>query len=540
MNSKILNGESLSEGIGLGKALIINDKTKYRIKDYKVSESSKELEKLYTAVNKLKENVKNDISFLQGEEKEIMEAYLMILEDSELINSAQNLINNENYNAIYAVKNGLDEKINIFKNIDDEYLSQRAKDIEDIQNRLIDILSEKKAVNISDLSENTIIVANELTTSDFIKLDLTKTAGIIVKQGSKTSHVSIMARNKNIPMILGNIEDIQNEDYVGIDCEKGYIYCNPNAEIVYELNHKKEEELKEREQLEQYKNIDAVTSDGKKVLVAANIGAPEDLDSVIEANADAIGLFRTEFLYMNSQKLPTEEEQFESYKIVAENMNGKQVVIRTLDIGGDKRLETFNLKKEDNPFLGYRAIRICLHDVQLFKTQLRAILRASAFGNIAIMFPMISTLDELREAKNILEGVKHELDNEGIEYDKNISLGIMIEVPSAAIMADSFAKECDFFSIGTNDLIQYVMAAERGNDMVSYLYDKYNPAVLRLIKFVIDSAHNENIWCGMCGEASGDINFIPLLLEWGLDEFSMNVSNIAKAKKVIINKSYDL
>ena len=457
----------------------------------------------------------------------------LILEEINF-NIKDDKIENERYNVIYATEKGFNKTIDLFKNIDDEYISERFKDLEDIKNRIIKDLLNIKIQDISNLKENTIIIGKEITTSEISRLDFKYTAGIISEIGGKNSHVSIIARSKDIPLVVGvNYKEIKNDDLVIIDGKSGDVIINPSDEQYDIYKQKQDEQRHKKQELEQFKNKEAITADGNKVELVCNIGIPKDVEDVIKCNADGIGLFRTEFLFMDSDRLPTEEEQFNSYKMVAEKMEGKQVIIRTLDIGGDKKLKYLNLPKEENPFLGYRAIRICLEDIDLFKTQLRAILRASAFGNLAIMLPMISDIEELRKAKAIIQEVKQELENKSVEYKKDIKIGIMIEIPSAAIMANEFAKECDFFSIGTNDLIQYTVAAERGNTKVAKLYTKNHPAVIRLIKSAIDGAHNNGIWCGMCGEAASDEKFIPLLIGLGLDEFSVSSSEVLYSKQVI-------
>ena len=360
--------------------------------------------------------------------------------------------------------------------------------------------------------------------------------GIISEIGGTNSHVSIIARNRQIPMIIrveSVLAKIKNGDAIIVNGDTGEIYINPTTEEMEKFQNIQKEEEVEKRKLEEYKNRVAKTKDGYQVEVSCNIGKTSDLEEALKVGADGIGLFRTEFLFMDSEQMPTEEEQFESYKKIGENMKEKLSIIRTLDAGGDKNIPYLNLEKEENPFLGYRAIRVCLVNTAIFKTQLRAILRASIYGNLAIMFPMISTIDELRKVKQILEECKKELDSENIKYNKEIKVGMMIEIPAAAIMAESFAKECDFFSIGTNDLIQYTVAVERGNTKIANLYTKNHPAVIRLIKHTIDSAHKNGIFCGMCGEAASNFQYIPLLIGMGLNEFSMNSSAILQAKKTI-------
>lgn len=460
----------------------------------------------------------------------------MILQDETLVEKSKAMIKEEKMNSVYAAKKGLDEIIANFKNLDDEYLAERAKDIEDIRNRIISKLLNKEETKLENLEPNTIIVTDELTTSDTSNINLKNVTGIISEIGGTNSHVSIIARNKEIPMII-RIENvtstIKNGDTLIINGDTGDIYINPSIDEMEKYQKLQKTAQEEKRKLEEYKNKLATTKDKYQVEISCNIGKPADLEDALNVGADGIGLFRTEFLFMDSEQMPSEEEQFESYKQIADTMKDKLSIIRTLDAGGDKNIPYLNLEKEDNPFLGYRAIRLCLDNVEMFKSQIRAILRASEYGNLAIMFPMISTIEELRKAKAIVEECKKELDVQNIRYNTNIKVGMMIEIPAAAIMADCFAKECDFFSIGTNDLIQYTVAAERGNTKIANLYTKNHPAVIKLIKQTIDAAHRNGIFCGMCGEAASNIHYVPLLIGLGLDEFSMNSSAILETKKVI-------
>ena len=533
----MLKGKGISEGIGIGKALILK-KEEIRIEKSKIENVSKELEKLNVSLNSVIEETKMLKENSSNEQKQILEAYLMILQDVTLTQKAKELIEKENYNCVYAVEQGLGEIIINFRNIPDEYISERANDIEDIKNRIISKLLKIKENDLSQVEPNTIIVTEELTTSDTAKINMENISGIISKIGGTNSHVSIIARNKQIPMII-RVEEIDYQiktgDILIINGKTGEIIVNPTVEEMGKYKEEQKEEKEEKIKLEEYKTKEAKTRDGYQIEISCNIGKIEDLEDVVKVGADGIGLFRTEFLFMDAKQMPTEEEQFASYKKIAEVMKEKLSIIRTLDAGGDKDIPYLNMEKEDNPFLGYRAIRLCLGNVEMFKAQLRAILRASAFGNLAIMFPMISTIDELIKAKEILNECKNELDVQKVPYNKNIKVGMMIEIPAAAIMADIFAKECDFFSIGTNDLIQYTVAAERGNTKIANLYTKNHPAVIKLIKYTIDAAHNNGIFCGMCGEAASNVHYIPLLIGLGLDEFSMNSSAILETKKVITN-----
>ena len=535
----MLKGKGVSSGIGLGNVVVL--KKVERNVDKKTIENEQiehELERLHMALNEVAGETEAQLKNISGTEADIMQAYLMIVQDPTLITETENIIKNDKYNVEYAVEVGFNNVAQIFQNMDDEYMASRARDIIDIKNRVLAKLLNEKNVDLSNLKPNTIIVATELTTSETAKLDFKNVSGIITEIGGENSHTSIMARTHSIPAItkVDNITNILKDgETVAINGILGEIYINPTPEEKQKLLAIQNELNVEKLELEKYKNEKTVTKDGTKVHLYSNIGILKDVELAIKNTAEGIGLFRSEFLYMDSDTMPTEESQFEVYKSVAEKMNGKEVIIRTLDIGGDKELKYLKLEKDANPFLGYRAIRLCLDNLPLFKTQLRAILRASAFGKIEIMFPMISSIDELRDAKKVLEDCKKELDGENIEYDKNIKVGIMIEIPSAALIADKLAKECAFFSIGTNDLIQYTVAVERGNEKISKLYTKFHPAVIKLIKMAIDGAHSANIICGMCGEAAGDPLFIPILIGLGLDEFSMNSNSLLKTRMTINN-----
>ena len=531
----MLRGKGVSTGVGFGNAVILKSKDR-EIEKKIVDNPDQELEKFRTALKQVTEETKKIASSIKGTEQDIMNAYLMIMQDPTLTTETENAIKNLNYSAEYATEVGFNSVIQVFENMDDEYMAGRARDIADIKNRILVKLLNEEIIDITNLSPNTIIVAKELTTSDTAKLDFKDVSGIITEIGGTNSHTSIMARTHSIPAVT-RVEDatkvFRNGDYIAMDGTLGEIYLNPTEEEKQKLLKIRTEIAKENEELEQYKTMESKTKDGYKVELVANIGTPADVELVLKSTAEGIGLFRSEFLYMDSETMPTEEEQFNAYKEVAEKLAGKPVIIRTLDVGGDKEIKYLNMEKEANPFLGYRAIRLCLDNLNIFKTQLRAILRASNYGNLSIMFPMISSIDELREAKKIVEECKKELDAENILYDKEIKVGIMIEIPSAALISYSLAKECDFFSIGTNDLIQYTVAVERGNEKISKLYTKFHPAVIKLIKESIEGAHSSGIFCGMCGEAAGDELLIPLLVGLGLDEFSMNSNKILKSRKII-------
>ena len=472
-------------------------------------------------------------------EAKVFSGHLMMLEDPEFTGTAMRSVEAGDISAEAAVKSVVDLYVSIFDGMNDEYMKERAADIKDVGNRILRNLMGGAVDEMSGLSENTIIVAHDLTPSDTAQLDRSKVAAFLTDIGGKTSHSAIMARTLEIPAVVG-MEDItssvKNGDNVIVDGGEGMVIINPSEDTIAQYKEKAKVLQAEKEELRKLVNTKTVTKSGKEIIVAGNIGSPEDVHAVIENGGEGVGLFRTEFLYMDREQLPTEEEQFAAYKYVAEKLAGKPVVIRTLDIGGDKKLSYLPLPEEMNPFLGYRAIRLCLDKQDIFKTQLRAILRASAYGKVQIMFPMISSLEEINKAKAILKECMEELQTEGKDFNKDIEVGIMIEIPSAAVMADELAKHVDFFSIGTNDLIQYTLAADRMNENISYLYNPMHPAVLRLIKMTIDAAHKEGKWCGMCGEMAGDEAAIATLLEYGLDEFSMSASSMLRARQIITSE----
>ena len=537
----MLVGKSISEGIGLGKAVILKE-NELKIEKQKIEDISAEKQQIYDAVKEVESEIEKLIQNIDGTEKEIMQAYLMILQDPSLIQETIKIIEQDKCNSAYAVENGLNQIIKTFEEMDDPYMAARSRDIEDMKKRILAKLLKIEEIDLSKLPENTILIAKELSTSDTAKMNLKNISGIITEIGGVNSHMAIIARTNEIPAIVGIkhiFENIKENDFIALNGATGEIFLNPTQEKIEELTKNQENIKQEKQELEKYKNKKAITKDGHQVELLANIGGPQDIQIVIDNTAEGVGLLRSEFLYMDAKDFPSEEEQFEAYKKIAESLENKRLVIRTLDIGGDKDLKYMKLPKEENPFLGYRAIRIYLDNVDLFKVQLRAILRASSYGNVAIMLPMISSIEELRKSKEIIEEVKEELKEKNIKFNENIEVGIMIEIPSSAVMADEFAKECDFFSIGTNDLIQYTIAVERGNEKLANLYSHFNPAVIRLIKSAIDGAHKNGILCGMCGEAAGDVKFIPLLVGLGLDEFSMNANKILKARKLITDLSFE-
>ncbi|WP_291636953.1 phosphoenolpyruvate--protein phosphotransferase [Clostridium sp.] len=538
-----MKGIGVSPGIVIGKALL-KEEQKIIIEKKDIKNCEEEIERFNRAMEKSKSEIQhiyNDVLINIGEnEATIFEAHLMILEDPEILEQIEKKIQDDKVNAEWALKEISDMFMSMFESMDNEYMKERAADIRDVTMRLMKKLMNIEEVNFGELASQVIIVARDLTPSDTSQIDKNKVLGFITEMGGRTSHSAIMARTLEIPAIVA-VQDITNKvkngDLIVFDGIEGIIYVNPEEKIVKIYECKKAEYNKSQKELSLLIGKESITTDGVKVELSGNIGTPKDLESVISNDCEGIGLFRSEFLYMDRNSAPTEEEQFVAYKEVAQAMKNKPVIIRTLDVGGDKELDYLKLPKEMNPFLGYRAIRVCLDKLDIFKTQLRAILRASAFGNIKIMFPMISSIEELRAAKTIVNGVKDELLKENIAFKENIEVGIMIEIPAAAIISDLLAKEVDFFSIGTNDLIQYTTAVDRMNEKISHLYNPFHPALLRLVKMVIDNAHKENKWVGMCGEVAGDPKLIPILIGMGLDEFSMSPIALLKARGVIRNTS---
>ncbi|PLS16482.1 phosphoenolpyruvate--protein phosphotransferase [Bacillus sp. M6-12] len=473
---------------------------------------------------------------LGADKAAIFDAHLLVLSDPELLGPIEDKIQNEQVNAEFALKETADVFVAMFEQMDNEYMKERAADIRDVTKRVLAHLLNVRIPNPSMIAEEVIIIAEDLTPSDTAQLNRNYVKGFTTDIGGRTSHSAIMARSMEIPAVVGTkeaTETIDNGDLVIVDGLTGQVHINPTPELVKEYEQKQVAYEAQKAEWAKLVNEKTVSADGHHVELAANIGTPKDLKGVISNGGEGVGLYRTEFLYMGRDQLPTEDEQFEAYKAVLEGMDGKPVVVRTLDIGGDKELPYLSLPKEMNPFLGYRAIRLCLEEQDIFRTQLRALLRASQYGNLKIMFPMIATLGEFREAKSILLDEKQKLIAAGTKVAEQIEVGIMVEIPSTAVMADTFAKEVDFFSIGTNDLIQYTMAADRMNERISYLYQPYNPAILRLVKMVIDAAHKEGKWAGMCGEMAGDEIAIPVLVGLGLDEFSMSATSILKARSLI-------
>lgn len=534
-------GIAASRGYAIGQVVIKNDCEICITTDYDidVNEEKARLHDAIEASRKQIELLKDKTRIEMGEaEAAVFDSHIMLLDDPEFTGAASGAIDSENRSAENAVNEVVNMYISIFSDLEDEYMRERAADVKDVGDRILRNLTGNTDSCLCHLPDNAVVVAHDLTPSDTAQLDRKKVVAFLTDIGGRTSHSAIMARTLEIPAVvgLGDItSSVKDGDSVIVDGVEGIVIINPDKVAIALYEEKKAKLEIEKNRLKSLINTKTVTKSGKEILVAANIGSPEDVDSVIRNGGDGIGLFRTEFLYMDRDELPSEEEQFEAYKYVVEKMEGKPVAIRTLDIGGDKKLPYLDLPQETNPFLGYRAIRLCLDRMDIFKVQLRAMLRASSYGQLQILLPMISSIEEFLETKELILNCMEELRKEGRTFNENIKTGIMVEIPAAAIMADEFAKHVDFFSIGTNDLIQYTLAADRMNESISYLYNPMHPAVLRLIRMTIDAAHKEGKWCSMCGEMAGDEEAIPTLLEYGLDEFSMSASSMLRAKEVILN-----
>ncbi len=535
-----LQGIAASDGIAIAKVYTLTEPD-LTVTKVTVEDSEKEVSRLDDAlaasikdVELIKETA---LKNLGEEEAQVFDAHLMVLSDPELIGQVKDSITSNKVNAESALKEVTDMFISIFAGMEDNpYMQERAADIRDVSKRVLAHLLGVKIPSPATIKDEVIIVAADLTPSDTAQLNRQYVKAFVTDIGGRTSHSAIMARSLEIPAIVGTKEvtsTAKDGDIIIVDGLTGDVFLNPSEEVIAEYRAKAEAFAAQQAEWEKLKDSKTYTKDGHQVELAANIGTPKDLEGVVNNGAEGVGLYRTEFLYMDSHDMPTEEDQFEAYKAVLEGMNGKPVVVRTMDIGGDKELPYLPLPHEMNPFLGYRAIRISLNEPEMFRTQLRALLRASVYGKLRIMFPMIATLNDFRGAKALLEEEKAKLIAEGVAVSDDIQVGIMIEIPAAAVLAHQFAKEVDFFSIGTNDLIQYTMAADRMNERVSYLYQPYNPSILTLIKHVIDSAHKEGKWAGMCGEMAGDQTAVPLLVGLGLDEFSMSASSVLKTRSLI-------
>ncbi|APZ49124.1 phosphoenolpyruvate--protein phosphotransferase [Jeotgalibaca sp. PTS2502] len=535
-----LMGIAASDGIAIGKAYLLTEPDLTFAKKT-IDNPEGEITRLLDSFENAKREVqaiRDHVAIAVGEEEaQVFDAHVMVLSDPEMLDTIKSNITDNKVNAEQALADVSGLFIAMFEGmVDNPYMQERAADIRDVTERVMGHLLGVKIPSPATIKEEVVIVAKDLTPSDTAQLNRRYVKGFVTDIGGRTSHSAIMARSLEIPAVVGTktITELAADGVmVIIDGLDGNIIVNPDEATLAEYKEKQTAFETQKVEWAKLKDAKTVTKDGKHVELAANIGTPKDLQGVNDNGAEAIGLYRTEFLYMDSEQFPTEQEQFEAYKAVLEGMNGKAVVVRTMDIGGDKELPYLQLPEEMNPFLGYRAIRICLAEPDMFRTQLRALLRASVYGKLRIMFPMIATLNEFREAKQMLEEEKAKLVAEGQSVSDEIEVGIMIEIPAAAVLAHQFAKEVDFFSVGTNDLIQYTMAADRMNERVSYLYQPYNPAILTLLKHVIDSAHAEGKWVGMCGEMAGDQTAVPLLLGLGLDEFSMSASSILKTRSLL-------
>ena len=544
--SKTLNGIAASDGIATAEAYMLVEPD-LSFSEKTIDDPAAEIDRLHKAIEASKEELETikekAKQNLGAEEAEVFEAHLTILADPEMIGQIESKIKDDKVNAEAALKSVTDTFISMFEAMEDNaYMQERAGDIRDVTKRVMSHLLGVTLPSPALINKEVVIVAHDLTPSDTAQLDRNYVKGFITDIGGRTSHSAIMSRTLEIPAVVGSgsaTTNIHEGDTVIIDGINGEAIVDPTDAQKDEYAKKAQEFAEQKAEWERLKNEKSVTADGKEVILAANIGTPKDVAGANDNGAEAVGLFRSEFLYMDASELPSEEDQFKAYKEALEGMNGKQVVVRTMDIGGDKDLPYLPLPDEENPFLGYRAIRICLDRQEIFRTQLRALLRASHYGKLAIMFPMIATVQEFKDAKAIYEEEKAKLIKENIPVADDIEVGMMMEIPAAAMLADKLAKYADFFSIGTNDLIQYSMAADRGNERVSYLYQPTNPSILRLIKNIIDASHKEGKWTGMCGEMAGDPTAVPVLLGLGLDEYSMSATSILKTRSFIKNLSTD-
>lgn len=536
-----LQGIGVSDGYAICEVIryeplnIVVEKLEGQVAADEIARFEAAIDLSYKQISAIMEKTKIEID---EEHSKIFDAHLEILKDPELIGSTKSMIENDLVNADYALQSVRDQFVAIFEAMDNEYIRERAADIKDVSGRIIANIQGKVAKDISCLDADAILIAKDLTPSDTALMDKKHIKAFVTEVGGRTSHSAIMARSLEIPAIVGVkglLEAVTESETIAINGCVGDIVIGPDEAVIADIKKQQAEFNEMKSVYKQMVTESSVTKDGVVVEVVANIGSDSDLELVLKNGAEGIGLFRTEFLYMGKDALPSEDDQFDVYKKVLETMDGKPVVIRTLDIGGDKELSYMEMDEEMNPFLGIRAIRLCLEKQEIFKTQLRALLRASVYGNLKIMFPMIATLDEWRQAKGILEDVHKELSNEGVTVSGSYEVGMMVEIPSAVILADKFAREVDFFSIGTNDLIQYTFAADRMNEKVSYLYQPFNPAIISMVKQVVEAAHDHGKWAGMCGEMAGEPLLVPVLMGLGLDEFSMSASSIPRSRYIIRN-----
>lgn len=543
----MISGILVSPGIAFGKALLLKeDEIVIDRKKISPEKVDQEVERFLSGRAKASaqlETIKTKAGETFGEEKEaIFEGHIMLLEDEELEQEIIALIKDDKSSADAAAYSVIEGQAKALEELDDEYLKERAADVRDIGKRLLRNILGMPIIDLGTIQDEVILVATDLTPSETAQLNLNKVLGFITDLGGRTSHTSIMARSLELPAIVGTSDvtkQVKNDDYLILDAVNNKIYVNPTPEVIEELKADYSQYVSEKDELAKLKDLPAITLDGHQVEVCANIGTVRDVAGAERNGAEGVGLYRTEFLFMDRDSLPTEEEQFQAYKAVAEAMGSQAVIVRTMDIGGDKDLPYMNLPKEENPFLGWRAIRICLDRKEILHDQLRAILRASAFGKLRIMFPMVISVEEVRELKGELDLLKAQLRNESKAFDETIEMGVMVETPAAAVIAHHLAKEVDFFSIGTNDLTQYTLAVDRGNELISHLYNPMSPSVLALIKQVIDASHAAGKWTGMCGELAGDERATLLLLGMGLDEFSMSAISIPRIKKIIRNTNFE-
>lgn len=535
----VYSGKSVFGGIAIGK-ICVYAKEDSQVKRERIEDPEAEIKRYHeakdVAIEQLGVLYEKALKEVGEDGAGVFEAHQMMLDDGDYIDSVENIIRTQSVNAEYAVAQTGDQMAQMFLDMEDEYFRGRAADVHDISERLIGVLSGKGSGGIQT-DEQVIIVADDLAPSETVQMDKDKILSFVTVHGSANSHTSILAKTMNIPAMIGcdiPLDDTVNGKMAVVDGFEGKVYIEPNEETMAAKKKLYEEEQEKKTLLEQLKGKDNVTLDGQHINLYANIGNTKDLGLVMKNDAGGIGLFRSEFIYLGSQDYPTEEEQFEIYKTVAQTMAGKKVIIRTLDIGADKQADYFALPKEENPAMGLRAIRICLTRPEVFKTQLRAILRASAFGKIAIMFPMIISLEEVKEIKGIVNEVKTELDDAGISYDKNIELGIMIETPAAVMVADELAEEVDFFSVGTNDLTQYTLAIDRQNDSLEKFYNSHHPAILKMLKMIVDAAHRHGAWAGICGELGADLTLTKDFLAMGFDELSVSPGRILPLRKIVL------
>ncbi|BBF44059.1 phosphoenolpyruvate-protein phosphotransferase of PTS system [Lachnospiraceae bacterium KM106-2] len=534
---KVFKGTAVFGGIAFG-TIFIYEKKEQQIKRKRVDDIEGEIKRFETGkaetIHQLQQLYEKALKEVGEANAQIFEVHQMMLDDLDYIESVQNIIRTQSINAEYAVGQTAENFANMFASMDDAYMKERAADVRDVSERLLGVLGGNNGSKDS-MPDNTIILADDLAPSETVQLDKNRVKSFITVHGSTNSHTAILARTMNIPALI-NIDMELSYEYNGkeaiVDGYSGSIYLEPDEATKTELRKKYEADQEKKQLLHQLKGQESITKDGQKIHLYCNIGSPSDVGKVLANDGEGVGLFRSEFLYLETSDFPTEEQQFTAYKTVAENMHGKKVIIRTLDIGADKQIDYFNLEKEENPAMGYRAIRICLDQTDIFRTQLRAIYRASMYGNVSIMFPMIISVEEVKKIKEIVRDVQNELEEQSIPY-KQCELGIMIETPAAAVISDLLAKEVDFFSIGTNDLTQYTLAVDRQNPKLDHIYDPHHEAILRLLRMIADNAHKEGIWCGICGELGADLTLTEEFLKMGMDELSVSAPMLLPLRKKV-------